>query len=86
MPWNPPYMAKLEMDLAGLLGKLALGILFLPVILVVLVMTLVISLAFSLLSFGRGGGPGLFSNIASQVFSFFLIGKLFGPIESRIID
>ncbi len=76
---EPPYMAKPEMDLAKLLGKLALGILFLPVILVVGATALVISVAFSVLSFGRGGGPGLFSNIASQVFSFFLIGKLFGP-------
>jgi hypothetical protein len=76
---EPPYMAKPEMDLAKLLGKLALGILLLPVILVVGATALVISVAFSVLSFGRGGGPGLFSNIASQVFSFFLIGKLFGP-------
>ncbi len=76
---DPTYFTRPELDWSRFLGKLALGILFLPVILVVGATALVISAAFSILSFGRGGGPGLFSNIASQVFSFFLIGKLFGP-------
>jgi len=75
---EPPYMAKPETDWLRILLKLAMGILFLPVILVVVIAGLIVGRTFSILGIGASK---FFSGIASQMIGFFLAGKLFGPKE-----
>jgi hypothetical protein len=78
-------MAKPEMSLAGVIGKLLIGLLLIPVFLGVMGAVMVFRFTFSLLSPGSSGRPGFFSGLASQVSGFFLTGKLFGPKEQVLV-
>ncbi len=82
---DPPYMAKPEMSLAGVIGKLLIGLLLIPVFLGVMGAVMLFRFTFSLLSPGSSGRPGFFSGLASQVSGFFLTGKLFGPKEQVLV-
>lgn len=75
---DPLYMVRPEFNWSGFLIKSGLAVLFFPVILSVAIATFMISTILSVVGLGRGG-PGFFSNLASQVTGFFLTSKLFGP-------
>jgi len=76
---DPVYMAK--PDPRSLLIRLAIGLLLLPIIISLAITVMMISITSSMFSSGQGKRPSFFSNIASQMFGFFLMGKLFGPTE-----
>jgi hypothetical protein len=82
---DPPYMSKPEMTFAGAIRKLLIGIFLVPFVLGAVGAVLLIRFTFSLLSPRQSGQSGLFSGITSQVFGFFLTGKLFGPKEQVVV-
>ncbi len=82
---DPPYMAKPEVSFVGIIGKLLIGLLLIPVFLGVMGAVMLVRFTFSLLSPRSSGRPGFFSGLASQVSGFFLTGKLFGPKEQVLV-
>ena len=72
---DPLYMAK--PDARSFLSKLVIGLLLFPLVMA----AMLVSFSFSMFSSGQSNRPGVLSNIGSQMTSFFLMGKLFGPKE-----
>lgn len=76
---EPPYMTKPQYNWVGALLKLSIGLMLLPFLLGMALFAFAWSIWWSIFFPRRGGsGGGFGSNMASQLLSYFLMGKLFG--------
>ena len=84
-----PYMAKPEINSFVAILKLTMGIILLPALGFLILLVFAWKVAWVLMfpsifptrNNESGGGASFLSNLASQIISFFLMGKLFGKKE-----